>query len=296
MHPFLEIFALAGFFFAVGLIRGSVICATICAPAFATRAVDRGYSVRQGVAAALYFSIPRIIILTLLGAVIGYAAYSLSSSVEENVEPYERATEKAKAFGYFALGVIVVIIGLRMLIRNLDEMEDIKEGKQPQMVSATCVKCATSRGVCSHGNEMPDEGKATDKSSSENVEGKKAVGGIRGLMRDLDPVDRRLFFLSGGVLGMACTAELFAGTLFSGGGLAILQDSPLAAAVVAGGIMFAFSIGATIPVMAVMVAAVEAARKSTDAVRLNRYKIGGASMAVFMGILMILVSLATMKI
>ena len=79
MHPAIEVLILTGIFFGYGLARGSVICATICAPAFATRAVDRGFTVRQGVVAAIYFNIPRIIILTVLGVIIGYIAYSTTS-------------------------------------------------------------------------------------------------------------------------------------------------------------------------------------------------------------------------
>jgi len=281
MHPLLEVLALAGVFFGWGLARGSVICATICAPAFATRAVDRGYSMRQGVAAAIYFNIPRILILTLLGAVIGYVAFSFSSSVEDNLEPYEEATRWLRVFGYLALGIIVAILGMRMLIRNLDELEDIKEGKQP----AACRQCRERRET-----DLPENSTVNPDASS----GSGITGSFRELMRELDPRDRRLFFVSGGMLGLACTSELFVGTLFTGGGLAMLQDSPGAAAAAGGIIMFSFSAGASIPVVAVMAAAAGAARRSRSAAGLNRIKLAGATISVLMGILLVLASLANL--
>jgi len=286
MHPILEVLILAGVFFGWGLTRGSVICATICAPAFATRAVDKGYSVRQGIAAAIYFNIPRIIILTVLGIVIGYAAYSLSSSVEENVEPYEEATRWLRMFGYMALGIVVLILGLRMLVKNFDELEDIKEGKIPDCRESCRENCSAHTGTGA-------SAACRDMDKTEPVKKKTSLmKDFRDMMGKLEPGDRKLFFTSGGLMGLACTSELFFGTLFTGGGMAILQDSPLAAAAVGGIIMLAFSIGATIPVVLVMVAAVSAARKTTDAVRLNRMKIGGSVIAVIMGIALILVSLA----
>ncbi|MDY6958993.1 MAG: sulfite exporter TauE/SafE family protein, partial [Halobacteriota archaeon] len=92
---------------------GSTVCAATCGPALASYVAteyDSGW--RNGLRAGIIFNIPRIALITIFGAIVGY----LSSIL---ISPWlEGSLIDVLFVGYTVFGVYVIILGFTMYGRN----------------------------------------------------------------------------------------------------------------------------------------------------------------------------------
>ncbi|MDY6966032.1 MAG: sulfite exporter TauE/SafE family protein [Halobacteriota archaeon] len=103
---FIELLVVA---FTAGATRGFVVCTTTCGPVLASYVAteyDRGWL--NGLKAGLIFNLPRIALITIVGAVLGYLSNILISPW------FEDSLASLFVFGYIIFAIYVIFLGLGM--------------------------------------------------------------------------------------------------------------------------------------------------------------------------------------
>jgi len=102
----MEMFAVLGVLFLFGLIQGFTICNLTCGPLLFLRLAGRGKGAREGMRISFLFSLPRIIILTALGAGLGALGYTLTSIGDLSHHALFQAAV------YIIIGLLMISTGL----------------------------------------------------------------------------------------------------------------------------------------------------------------------------------------
>ncbi len=119
-----EIIILLASTFLLGLLRGSAVCATVCAPGLIPITISEKLTRKEALTLGIIFNLPRITILTILGAVVGFISFNL---VEES--SFKTGFSVVGISGYFLVGIFLLIFGGVTFAKGEDERLDIKEGK-----------------------------------------------------------------------------------------------------------------------------------------------------------------------
>ena len=113
---------LYGFF--MGMKRGMSSCLALCVPSIVPTLLEQKGSWKSGVKVALWFNVPRIFFLTLLGLVIGAGGFVIGTSVESIT-----AGSDIWLAGYVIIGAMMFVYGIYVFTSADDRLENIKEGK-----------------------------------------------------------------------------------------------------------------------------------------------------------------------
>jgi len=261
VYPLWLIFAYAFFW---GLRKGSMICATVCAPGLLPYIGEKRVGWKRGVWMGVVFNLPRMVLLTLLGAVLGYVAYTMGRTFLP--EGIETQTSLVGAVGYLAVGVLLAGYGLVLFARAVDEREDLREYEKKQgsgevFFPGAPVAQMSSHRVSSRRNLFPHVRFALWV--AEKTGGK-----------------RNALFLTvwGAVLGLACVGEtsLAVEAAVLSGGVGFFSSSAAGATFFGGLMMFIFSVGAAVPVIAVSGLGGAAGEYMRDAWKMNTFKIAAS--------------------
>jgi len=109
--------------FVLGLTRGAAICTTVCGPGLISYIVLNRKTPREALRLTFFFSIPRILLLTLLGGAVGYLTYEISS-----ISGLTELSTNLHSAVYLIFGIIMIIMGFYLLAKSIDERSDFKEG------------------------------------------------------------------------------------------------------------------------------------------------------------------------
>jgi len=253
----LAVLLVYGYSFFWGLRKGSLVCATVCAPGLIPYSAERKLTWREGLKVGLIFNLPRIILLTLIGAAIGYASFALLN------EPwFHGLIGGVGILGYVVVGAILLLYGIYTFAQTIEEREDIREGKPPR----ECRREA-EKGVMPHSRLAFW---AAKKGSS-----------ARG---------NSFLLIWGGVLGLACVGETIiaieaallgvVGATFAGtaGGAALFGAS----------VMFVFAVGAAIPILIVTMGSGELSRRIESREKLLSIKTMSAVAMIMVGLALVL--------
>lgn len=116
--------------FIIGLSRGSLICATICAPTLVPYLSSKGISVTEGFKRAVFFNLPRVAILTTAGGIIGFLSFGLVN------QPYfSGVLGGIKTVGYLFMGMLILVFGAVLFLRATIPINSEKE------MCAHCMGC-----------------------------------------------------------------------------------------------------------------------------------------------------------
>jgi sulfite exporter TauE/SafE len=118
----LEILALA---FALGLKRGASACMALCVPSIIPAIADRKDGWKGGLKVSLLFNLPRIAVLTCLGAGLGATGYALGSAFSAS-DSYRHIW----VLGYLIVGCAMLAYGAYTFARATDRLADVEEGKE----------------------------------------------------------------------------------------------------------------------------------------------------------------------
>jgi cytochrome c biogenesis protein CcdA len=101
-----EMFAVLGILFLFGLIQGFTVCNLTCGPLLFLRLAGRGKGAKEGLRISFLYSLPRMIILTMLGAGLGALGYTLTSigDLSHHVS--------FQAVVYMIIGLVMIATGL----------------------------------------------------------------------------------------------------------------------------------------------------------------------------------------
>lgn len=231
--------------FFLGIIKGSAICSTVCGPALIPYIVIKRKSPWEALKLTFLISIPRLLLFSLLGGIVGYLVYNLSSlSGIISMSGYiHRAV-------YIVFGIVLIVLGFYLFAKSIDERSDFREGKN--------IQTKTPSGTCN---------KRTKDSS-----------GILARIMDGEHLtsswkENGAMLLLGWGMAMGCLAEvtLVEGTLFTGAA-AFLGDSAHSAVILGFSGMFVFALGLTVPLLVLSVGAAHLSGRINTGKSLNIFK------------------------
>ncbi len=107
--------------FGYGLIRGTSTCATICAPALLPYVAMQEMNTRQAVKVGVLFNLPRVLVLTALGAVVGAASHTIFTN-----DAFNDSIIVTHGVAYSIIGLMLVLFGLHMLYTRSGTDEECK--------------------------------------------------------------------------------------------------------------------------------------------------------------------------
>ena len=111
----MEIFLILGAMLIAGLARGSSVCSMVCAPGILSYIASKKINWKEALRYSIIFSIPRILVLTVLGGIIGFLSFTVSSTVF-----FRDISANLSLFSYFLIGLIFFILGIGVF-RNMDK-------------------------------------------------------------------------------------------------------------------------------------------------------------------------------
>lgn len=95
--------------FLLGTVQGLTVCNLTCGPLLILRLAGQSRGAREGLGLSFLFSLPRIIILTILGALLGALGFSISSLAGLSSFPWFQAVV------YIIIALIMIATGFRFL-------------------------------------------------------------------------------------------------------------------------------------------------------------------------------------
>jgi len=186
-------------FFIWGLARGLSTCLFLCAPGMVSIMVNERAGMLRSLRLGLVLSLPRILLLTSLGAVLGLAGFEALGAVQAR-----DAVWWISLGAYVLLGLLLVGVGLRLLGGGGGAGRSARTRFWADLAARV----------------YPESGKSD-----------------------------RLFLLWGGVLSLACLAEVGLLEGVAAGAVSGGEPSAGLSAGLGAALMFSLSLGATVPIM-----------------------------------------------
>jgi cytochrome c biogenesis protein CcdA len=101
--------AILALMFVLGAVQGLTVCNLTCGPLLILRLAGQSRGAREGLGLSFLFSLPRIVILTLLGAILGALGFSISALAGLSSFPWFQAVV------YVIIAVIMIATGIRFI-------------------------------------------------------------------------------------------------------------------------------------------------------------------------------------
>ncbi|MEM2870159.1 MAG: hypothetical protein QW379_07045 [Thermoplasmata archaeon] len=211
----------------LGTLRGLSVCLLVCAPGMIPVIIGEGAGPLRSLRLGLLLSLPRILVLTALGAVLGLLSFGLASAA-----PARALLSGVSVIAYFLIGVLLLLTGLRILTR-----------------ADACGSGGGGGRVESSRPQSPQRGRGAwgkrGRSFLLHILSSHAAATYPGGMSA-----ERLFLIWGALLSLACLAEL--GILEAAALSALAGASspgPAPSAGLGAMMMLLFSLGASTPVL-----------------------------------------------
>ncbi len=109
----MEIFLILGTMLIAGLVRGSTVCSMICAPSIISYVASKKRNWKEGMRYGIIFSIPKILVLTVLGGIIGFLSFTTAGF-------FRRISADIGLFSYFLIGLMFFVLGINVF-RKIDK-------------------------------------------------------------------------------------------------------------------------------------------------------------------------------
>lgn len=219
------------------------------------------YSWKQAAKLGLIFNLPRIIILTALGGIVGYIVHAFSTEIDLDV------IAGTGQLGYLLLGLFLLIFGAYWLAKGIEAREDRKEGKK------------SPPDLCKVKEPESKHGWFHNKISS----------------RLINPLNqpKMLFLIWGGIMSIACLGEIIIIELpVISGSAALLGSEHLGAILLGATAMLVFATGAAIPIMYVTIIGSTISMYVKSQEKLEAIKTIGAIMMIMIGLVFMLTSIS----
>lgn len=109
----MEIFLILGAMLIAGIVRGSSVCSLVCAPGILSYIASKKVNWKESLRYGVIFSIPRILVLTVLGGVIGFISFTVVSTGF-----FRHVSANLSLFSYFLIGGIFFVLGI-IVFKNI---------------------------------------------------------------------------------------------------------------------------------------------------------------------------------
>jgi cytochrome c biogenesis protein CcdA len=245
-----------------------------CAPGIVPYLISKKYDRRKCLQLAIIFNLPRIIILTILGIIIGVLAYYLTHEIL--LDTLSPIVLNVQLLGYGILGVFILTFGGYMFVTSVEKREDLKDGKLAKGCKSQDKDEENENTVC-----KPEKQKVRDS--------------LQKRFKKLQDKPKRLFFIWGGILSIACMGEIIAVELsVISGSLGAASSSWINAAVLGGAGMFLFTIGAAIPIIFVSVLSSSLQKYVRTIEKLEAIRTIGAMILIMIGLVFIIIAISSL--
>ncbi|WP_455392729.1 urease accessory protein UreH domain-containing protein [[Eubacterium] cellulosolvens] len=248
----------------LGIARGSSICLIACAPGIVPYLVSKQYGWRKSLQLAILFNLPRIILLSILGIIVGILGFALKGWI---ISALPQIFLPIQTIGYGLLGIFILIFGAYMFTTSIEAHEDLKEAKERAKKNNTDKEVTTGQAKTT--KTTGSMGKMDLKSNSSNdkinmvcsdagcaTQKPRIFSFIKRKFNFVQNKPERLFLLWGGILSIACLGEIILIELsVISGSFGLISNSMFEAALLGGASMFLFAIGASIPIIIVALVA-----------------------------------------
>ena len=213
----------------LGIARGSTLCLIACAPGILPYLWSKRYGWKKNLQLAIIFNLPRIIVLTILGIIVGIVGFTLKDWVTSALP---KIFLPVQVIGYGFLGIFILIFGAHMFTSSVEAQEDMKEQK------FGCSKSIKNKQSCE------------DKTCVSKKPG--LFSSFKNRFNKTYDKPKRLFLVWGGILSIACLGEIILIELsLISGSFGVISGSLYEAALLGGAAMFLFAVGAAIPIIIV---------------------------------------------
>jgi cytochrome c biogenesis protein CcdA len=270
-------------FFLWGLLRGLSTCLFLCAPGMIPIIVNEKAGMARSLWLGFLLSLPRILFLTALGALLGFIGFEVLSAA-----PVHNAIWAVSVGAYMFLGIMLVFVGARILDSYGLGIDDAS-GAPPGHASDVNKRRPNRKGERiakgrASGDTRMKECKAPDSSRPGRIWTRMAIWLYPGKGKS-----DSLFLLWGGVLSLACLLDL--GLLEGTAASALAGAGTSAAAASAGGgamLMLLFSMGATVPILVAAATGGGLVATVKSRGRLEKIRGVGAMLMVLLGLYFLL--------
>lgn len=245
-------------FFLIGLARGTAICAMVCGAGIIPYIVLKKKTPVQALRLSFLFSLPRILLLTLLGLAIGFLSYGLRS-----VSFLTRHLSTVQNVVYLIFGSFLLLLGFYLQACSIEERENKKELKSlPGGSNKT--KCCTP----------------VKKNIFTSILDEKISVSGKG--------ERMTILTMGALLGLGCMSEvaLVEGTLLAGG-VSFLGGGLVASLVYGGLSMALFALGLSGPLIVISMLSARLSSHVGAGRGLNIFKSISSVVMMLMGVIII---------
>jgi len=248
-------------FFLWGLSRGLTTCLFLCAPGMIPVMVNERAGVLRSLWLGFLLSLPRVLLLTALGAIIGYVSFEALRAAQ-----LKGAFWWTSVAAYLFLGLLLIAVGARLL-RGYGGAGANRDRKP-----AGEQKAARKRRKRPDGK--PDRPSAWGRIWADLAERVYPGSGK----------SDTLFLLWGGVLSLACLAEIGLLEGVAAGAVSGSEASGGYSAGLGAALMLSLSLGATVPIMAAAAVGGSLVERVRDKKRLELVKGVMAMLMVMLGL------------
>lgn len=225
----------------LGLAKGSSVCLVTCAPGIVPYLISKQYDWKKCLKLGIIFNLPRIIILTILGMILGYISYSIKEWLETVVP---NVLFPIQVIAYGILGIFILILGAYMFTSSVEAKEDLKESKEEK-------KGKNNKKDDNNKTKTCDQS-TTCKDISCEVKKSRSGFSIQQKFKDLESKPNTFFLLWGSLLSFACLGEVIifeAAIIWTS--IGVISNSMGQAIIFGGSAMFVLALGASIPLITI---------------------------------------------
>jgi hypothetical protein len=272
-----DIFVFLAGAFLLGIARSASTCAIICAPGLMPYIIVKKLSLRESVKLGIIFNVPRIILLTALGAAVGALMATAGSGLD--LRGFARPLGIT---GYLLMGAILIAGGGYVLWKGTQKGAQKNRG--------------SDIGDIKDRTDTPCENRGKD-GGKEEKSGTFFTRRIQKAMSETVENGSLLFFALGGLLSIACLGELaiIEGAVITG--LAVGSSGAAIPALVGATTMFVFALGATLPVVIAAAVGGGVARRVRATKAVEKIRDFAAVLLILIGLVLVIAEvLAILKL
>jgi cytochrome c biogenesis protein CcdA len=217
-----------------------------CAPGIIPYLLTKNYNWRKCLQLAVIFNIPRIVLLSVLGIIVGIMGFFLKELITSYLG---QIFIPVQFIGYGLLGFFIFFFGAYMFTTGIDKREDLKEQKGIRQIkknSAETVDQSINKNQVSLNNNLQNSTNICKQEES------KLLPYIREKFVKIQNKPTHLFLIWGGILSIACLGEIIVIELsIISGSFGLISNNIFDAGLLGGTAMFLFAIGASLPIIIV---------------------------------------------
>jgi hypothetical protein len=283
-----ELAAVLGSLFFLGLIRGTVVCVSICVPGLLPYLAEKPRGAMDGAKFGLILCIPRLLIFAGIGLVWGALSFVLFG------QAFEDNALLISIYGYMVLGLIIAALGMGMFLKGAREKDDLRKERLRLAEEGDPEDIRMGQIEPNNHHEDLDLPECV---TPERRHRHRAANALSSIMLRVVPEsnrsERTFLLIWGSILGFTCLIEVSVLELGAMGVLAAQFGNATVGAALLGALaMVVFAVGATVPVVVASSAFAAYVDRVTAQEKLLSLRITGSIVMILIGTILFIRSIS----